>query len=69
MTSPIARALIQFTFRRQPQDDIALALRWIAQRGVGYRRARLSALAGGVAFGCGVGFGAVASSSFASAAR
>jgi hypothetical protein len=37
--------------------------------GVGYRRARLSALAGGGAFGCGAGFGAGAGSSFASAER
>ena len=36
--------------------------------GVGYRRARLSALAGGGAFRSGVGFGAAASS-LASAAR
>jgi hypothetical protein len=33
------------------------------------RRARLSALPGGGAFGCGLGFGAVAGSSFASAER
>jgi hypothetical protein len=50
----------------QPQDDVAIALAGTAQI-AGYRRARLSASAGGAAFG--VNFGAVAGSSFASAER
>jgi hypothetical protein len=41
----------------------------IERFGAGYRRARLSALAGSGAFGTGFGFGAAAGSSFASAER